>query len=252
MKLMNRGLAFTILCAVVLLFAPRGYSAGRVTGFESGDPPIAHTVGDAGAVGSFESVAPVELDQQFLITTISSMDGDMLSPIFGDAGLNNSLQTLFFGTALPGQEGSGLLVPFTVTTGDAFLTFNYDFLTNENGPGYHNDIAFYALFSDSTNLLGSYTRIIDASTAAPLSPLSNGPFVLHTGYNSYSIDVSGLAPGNYNLGIGVEDVMTVDNPSGLLIDNVQILAAVPEPSVAALTIAGALLLLVIRSRLKSF
>ena len=177
----------------------------------------------------------------------------MLSPVSGtNAVLNSALQTFFNGTALLGQEGAGFLVPFTVTAGDQFLTFNYDFLTNEFGTGFHNDFGFYAIFSGTTNVSSGAHNFIDAASAQSLLgpvPDANGPFGLHTGDRSYGIPVASLAPGNYTLGIGIEDATNRQNASGLLVDNIQV-AAVPEPSVVGLTIAGAILLVAVRRRMK--
>jgi hypothetical protein len=73
------------------------------------------------------------------------------------------------------------------------------------------------------------------------------PFQFHTGYNTLSLSLALLAPGTYTLGIGVADAQTADHASGLLIDDVQV---VPEPSVVALAIAGAGLLIGARRRIK--
>jgi hypothetical protein len=73
------------------------------------------------------------------------------------------------------------------------------------------------------------------------------PFQFHTGFQTLSLSLASLAPGNYTLGIGVEDRLNADHASGLLIDNVQV---VPEPSVIALAVAGAGLMLGVRRRIK--
>ena len=74
-------------------------------------------------------------------------------------------------------------------------------------------------------------------------------FFDHTGYQTFSLDISGLAPGNYQLGFGVEALSggSAQHDSGLLVDNVQI---VPEPTTIAFSIAGGSLLVALRRRFK--
>jgi hypothetical protein len=45
------------------------------------------------------------------------------------------------------------------------------------------------------------------------------------------------------------DATTTDNPSGLLIDNIQV-TAVPEPTTIGFSVAGAALLVALRKRIK--
>jgi hypothetical protein len=250
MKSLQRGLMLGAVCGLFLIVSSRGYALGKVQGFEVGDPTVTKT-GDASVQTTYKGVAPQEGSNQFLITTIASGDGDGLTPVSGtDAVLNSALQTFFFGTTLTGTEGSGFLTSFTVAPGDTSLTFRYDFLTNESPAPFHNDFAFALLFNSSNTLIGGVRTIITATTAQPgLSLLSDqsGPFQFHTGYTTFAISLVGLTPGTYTLGIGIEDRTTSDIPSGLLVDNITI---VPEPSTVGLGIAGAVLLVALRRRLK--
>jgi len=102
--------------------------ASRVQGFEPGDPAVT-SIGDAGTKGIYQSQAPPEGSNQFLLTTIGmeSNEDNLGSQSGGFAVGNAALQTFFHGLPLGGFEGSGVLIPFTVSAGDTILTFQYDF-----------------------------------------------------------------------------------------------------------------------------
>src|SRR5207302_7825515 len=122
------------------------------------------------------------------------------------------------------------------------VTFNYDFLTDEDPSGtHHNDFAFWELNSGTIHVF--------ADTASSLHPTdaSNSVFALETGYHTVTINIT--TTGTYTLGIGVMDATTADNPSGVLIDNIQV-TPVPEPTTIAFSIAVAALLVALRSRTK--
>ena len=220
--------------------------ARKIQGFEAGDPAVT-SAGDASALGTFQAEAPPEGSDQFLITSIKTGDGDSLTPVSGTNAITNaSLQTFFHGITLLGTEGSGVLIPFTVLAGDTTLSFQYDFLTNEdqsNG-SHHNDFAFDALFNSSNALVAGSQNTFATVNLSTLNLFgAQSPFIFHTGYQTLTLNISALAPGNYTLGLGVEDRTTSDANSGLLIDNFQI---VPEPSTIGLGLAGAVLLLALR------
>jgi hypothetical protein len=222
--------------------------ASTVQGFESGDPAVT-SIGDAGKQGSFQGQAPPQGTMQFLLTTVGmTSNEDGVTAQSGTFAVGNAaLQTFFHGVALGGFEGSGVLIPFTVSAADKQLTFQYDFLSNEPFQSMPRaDFAFTAIFNAANALQGS------TSTFAVESPSmqtfnSQTPFIFHTGLQTLTLSLGALAPGNYTLGIGVEDASTADHASGVLIDNVQL---VPEPSVFALAIAGAGLLIGVRRRIK--
>jgi len=162
---------------------------------------------------------------------------------------NVTLQN-FFGVSLTGNEGSGVLIPFTVGAGDTLLTFQYDFLTNEvfqSTP--RDDFAFAGVFNSGNVLQGGLNNVATVFNPPTAFDTFNGgiPFQFHTGLQTFSLSLASLAPGNYTLGIGIEDRSTADHASGILIDNVQV---VPEPSVLALSIAGAGLMVAVRRRIK--
>lgn len=243
----------TVVLAALLLsvtFSQRA-SARKIEGFEPGDQAVTST-GDAGPLGSFQGQAAPEGSNQYLVTTINSADGDGLSPVSGTNAVSNSaLQTFFNGISLAGGfQGSGLLIPFTVMAGETTLTFQYDFLTNERDQNGRADFGFAAIFNGSNTLQGTVNRFVTYSSLMTLSLFgSQSPFIRHTGLQTATLNISGLAPGNYTLGVGVDDSAAVDGASGLLLDNFQV---IPEPSVTALAVGGIVFLLVgLRRRTKN-
>jgi hypothetical protein len=241
------------LFVAITLIATAGLTdlarADRVQGFETGDPAVT-SIGDAGKVGTFQGEAPPEGSSQYLLTTIGMMSNeDGLAPQSGSFAVGSGALNAFFnGVAVGGFEGSGVLIPFTVTAGQTLLTFQYDFLSNEPFQSMpRGDFAFAAIF-DSSNALQSSTTLATAfdQSITPFDPAHQDPFQFHTGLQSLPLSVANLAPGNYMLGFGVADVGTADHASGLLIDNVQL---VPEPSTIAFALAGAGLLVAVRRRI---
>jgi len=232
-------------CAMSPAFA----QAHREQGFETSDPNNFTFTGDAGKKGTYQTQDPSEGSMQFLLTTIgmSSNEDGATSQSGSFAVSNAALQTFFNGISLGGFEGSGILVPFTVGAGDTSVSFDFDFLSNEPfSTPQRNDFAFAAIFSGTSLVANSFTTVAQASTANFGLFEPQNPFIFHTGYQSQNMSFS-LAPGTYFLGIGVEDVGSFDHASGLLIDNVQV---VPEPSVVALALAGAGLLVAARRKIK--
>lgn len=241
----------SLLASVVL--APLSQGA-RVQGFESGDPAVLST-GDAGSRGSYQGEAPPEGTSQFLLTTVGMMSNeDGVGSQSGAFAVSiASLQTFFHGVSLMGgQEGSGVLIPFTISAGDGQLTFDFDFLSNEVLQSMPRDDFAVALIFNGANALQSGATFADVTTDMNSFSLfgPQTPFQFHTGYQTFSLSVAGLAPGSYSLGIGVVDSATPDHASGLLIDNVQTVSAVPEASTVSLAIAGAILLMAVRKRFR--
>jgi hypothetical protein len=246
------GASLGVLACVILAHTS---NARLIQGFEPGDPALTGSTGDASIVGTFEGEAAPQGSKQFLLTSlIGTADQDGFSDVSGTAAVSNaSLQSFFFNDingTLTGLRGSGVLVPFTVIAGDTILTLQYDFLSNQpQASTQKNDFAFEAIFNNSNALVQGASKFAQV-TGTTFSLFGSGPFLDHTGYQTLTLNISGLAPGNYNLGIGVEALAGGSNQhdSGLLIDNIQVL--VPEPSTVAFAIAGAALLVVLRSRIK--
>lgn len=228
----------------------------KIEGFEAGDPAFT-SIGDAGNQGSYQGEAPPEGSVQYLITTVRTTDiEDGVTPQSGtNAASFSALNTFFFNTTVNNEDGSGLLIPFTFMTGDTTLTFQYDFLSNEPAQSTpRGDFAFEALFNPGTSsLVGSVTHFAIASASSPsLLFGAESPFIFHTGYQTFTLSLTGLGltvGTTYDLGIGVADATNTSHASGLLVDNVQV-AAVPEPSTVGLGIAGAVLMVALRSRIK--
>lgn len=222
----------------------------QAQGFEPGNPAVV-SIGDAGIRGSYQGQGAPQGSNQFLLTTIGSMSNeDSITSQSGVFAVGNVSLQNFFGIALTGNEGSGVLIPFTVGVGDTLLTFQYDFLSNEVFQSMpRDDFAFAAIFNSGNALQGSVNTVASVfNPPVAFDGFGGGiPFQFHTGLQTFSLSLASLAPGNYTLGIGIEDRSTADHASGLLIDNVQV---VPEPSVFALIAAGAGLMLGLRRRIK--
>jgi hypothetical protein len=222
-----------------------------VQGFEAGDPSFTHA-GDASSQGTFQGEAAPQGSNQYLVTTIgtNSNNEDTLTPISGTPAAGFSALNTFFGTTVTNEEGSGVVIPFTVLAGDSTLSFQYDFLSNEPGQATpRNDFGFEGLFNSGGALLGSINNFVNVNTASFTLFGAQSPFTFHTGYQTLNLDVSSLAPGNYELGIGVSDAVNTSHASALLIDNVQV-SAVPEPSTLGLMLAGAAGFAAIRRRIR--
>ena len=241
------------LIAAITLAVQASYAA-RVQGFESGDPAV-NGFGDAGTQIGYQGEAATDPTHWYLLTTFRSTDNE--DGITSQSGSNAlAFATLndashFNGAAPVGVDGSGVFIPFTVNAGDQFLSFDYDFLSNEPGQSIpRNDFSFAAFFSTSgTVIAGTSTKFATVTGSAFSLFGAQAPFVFHTGVQTLQMSVAGLAPGSYLLGIGVEDATNGDHASSLLIDNVQT-SAVPEPTTIGFTFAGAALLTALRRRIK--
>ena len=240
-----------VSAAAIALAVHTASAATRIQGFESGDPAVTG-FGDAGTQLTYQGEAATDPTHWYLLTTVRTTDTeDGVTPQSGNnalpfATLNDSSH--FNGAAPVGVDGSGVFIPFTVNPGDTTLTFNYDFLSNEPGQTTpHNDFSFAAFFTTSgTVIAGTSTTFANASSATSLFGTQT-PFVFHSGIQTLSMSVASLAPGNYLLGIGIEDATNGNHASGLLIDNITM---VPEPTTIAFSIAGSALLVALRSRIK--
>ena len=142
-------------------------NARVVQGFESGDPALTGSAGDASYQGAFQGEAAPQGTQQYLLTSLTgTADNDGVTDVSGTAALSNMSLEAFFNSqingTLIGLRGSGVLVPFTVMSGDTTLTFQYDFLSNQpEQTSPKNDFAFDAIFSGSgatLTLQGTATR----------------------------------------------------------------------------------------------
>ena len=132
--------------------------------------------------------------------------------------------------------GSALSQAFVANAGDV-VTFQWDFLTNEDTPSAHNDFSF-------VNILSLQTL---ADTNFPNFISSNTSFLSETGFQNFSYTIP--TAGTYTLGVGVVNVGDTSVESGLLVDDfVVTTAAVPEPGSPVLLVIGFLGVLALLAR----
>lgn len=237
-----------LIVAFVLIFLPlKSARATLIEGFENGLTP-GSTVGDASVQLSYFGINPTEGTHQLALSTINQLSDPGYTPISGSTGAVSVVTIANFlgiptGTIrdglVTGQEGSAFQLNLGMLNAGDVITFDYNFLTDEVQPGAHNDFAFFTL-----GLPGN-TPVIADTFSSLLHPTTGqgNPFVLETGYQTFSITVN--TAGMYTLGIGVADGTTTDVPSALLLDNIQ-LFQVPEPSTLALALVGTGLLFAAR------
>lgn len=251
------GSTFRLMAALTVLSVMSIFGTARaalVDGFESGSFSGSEAaVGDAGITTSFFSINATEGTHQLLLTTINNThDGtNGYSHVFSDAVPNSTLAT-FFGVSgslirdgvAVSQEGSGFSINLGTLTAGTTISFDWNFLTDEIAPDQHNDFSYYTLtgISGVTLIADTNSGLLHPTTGA------GNPFALETGYQTATISIT--ITESYVLGLGVSDATTSDNPSGLLVDNLQVISTVPEPTTIGFSIAGAALLVALRSRFK--
>ena len=242
-----------VLIGVLLISLGGIARATLVEGFESGAFGAGESAtGDAGIKGTYFGIAPAEGTKQLLLTTINNGHDPSYTNQSGSDAVDNATLATFFGVSgslirdgiAVSQEGSGFKMDLGMLTAGTVITLSYDFLTDEVAPNQHNDFAFYTL----TGKAG--VTVISDTNSGLLHPTTDptNPFALETGYQTLVINIT--ATGTYTLGLGVSDATTTDNPSGLLIDNIQVVSPVPEPTTIAFSVAGAALLVALRSRIR--
>lgn len=252
MKLnMTNGRVSAVLTGVLLLSLVGIARATLVEGFESGSFSGSEAIsGDVGIRGTYFTIAPTQGTKQMLLTTINNSSDDGFSNQSGANAVPVTTIASFLGISTAsihdgiaqGTEGSAFTINLGALNVGDVVTFDYDFLTDEIAPGQHNDFAFWELNSGAIHIFADTNSAFLHPTDA-----SNTVFGLETGYHTVSITITTAA--TYTLGIGVMDATAADNPSGLLIDNIQV-TPVPEPTTVAFSIAGAVLLVALRSRIK--
>jgi serine protease len=246
---------FRLMAVLTACLLISSYGIARATvveGFESGTFSGSEaSVGDTGITTSFFGINATEGTHQMLMTTINNGHDAPQTHFFSDAVPNSSIDSFFGlaatqprdGTAVS-QEGSAFSINLGTLTAGSTISFDYDFLTNEIQPGAHNDFAYYLLVGSST------VNVLADTNSAFLHPTTGAgdPFALETGYHTATINIT--TTGTYTLGLGVSDAVTTDTSSGLLIDNIQVISPVPEPTTIAFSVAGAALLVALRRRIK--
>lgn len=224
---MRNGL-ITILAIVGLLSLGLATPSFAITngGFETGNFSGWDTTGITSVIGSFAG-GPTEGTSQARIET-GDIDPAAKSVLELETFLGLSAGSLKgLGNGEP-VNGSAIKQTFSASLGDV-LSFDWNFLTNENPLLPINDFSFVTLLSLST--LGSVT----SSTLVPLG----GDFNSHTGFQTFSAVIP--SPGAYVLGLGVVNVDDDEVSSGLLVDNVTLTgdtSTAPEPGTLLLLGSG--------------
>ena len=229
--------AFVAAAVVTLAAAVRPVAAQQlIQGFETGFDLAANTRGDAALVGAdfFDpATLPPQGASQLLLTTLSAgADGSSYSGTSAvsvasvEAFLNLQRGQILSGGAL-GDASALRLTPIALNVGDV-VRFSYNFLTSATGVADGRDFAFLTLQRGSADpLLLPFASVGDAVTAS-----SSARFDFETGTRTGQLPVITLA-GTYTVGFGVTDFGNNAVGSGLLLDNVQVIA-IPEPSAAIL------------------
>ncbi len=129
-------------------------------------------------------------------------------------------------------QGSAIKQTFTANAGQV-LSFDWNFLTNEETPSqFFNDFFFVNI--SSANNVSSLSKLAETASGLTASPTSNYPdtnkrFAKETGFKTftYSLPTTGI----YTLEIGVTNVGDPYGVSGVLIDNATVsTTSVPEPN----------------------
>lgn len=190
------------------------FEAGSFTGWST----IGNTRLETAEFGS----GPTQGSYEALVTNGSGSVADLELETF----LGLEAGSLFdLGNGIP-TNGSAIKQTFTANAGDV-LSFDWNFLKDQEPDPIFNDFAFFSLNSLST---------LASPLTSSLVPFS--AFDQQTGFQTSSFTVP--TTGTYTLGVGVVNVNDTIGDSGLLVDNFSV-KPVPETSSVLGTLAlGAL------------
>jgi hypothetical protein len=205
------------LMGVVTIFSANPSQAVVVNGSFENNFNGWTTIGQTNIRGSGFGSGPTDGNRQALIRNGGDSVGVRRLENFLGLALG-SLNSLGNGQT---TQGSAIKQTFSANAGDV-LTFDWNFLTNEESNTTFNDFAFVAI--------ASLQELADTATPS-VSSVTN--FARETGFKNFSYTFA--STGNYTLGLGVVDVGDTIVNSGLLVDNVNV-KTVPEP----FTILGSL------------
>jgi subtilisin family serine protease len=172
-----------------------GFEMGDFTGWQI----LGNTTIETDSFGS----GPIQGTYQALATSSSGSVSDTEIEYFLELA-PGSLDSLGNGDA---TSGSAIARSLTVSAGDQ-VSFDWNFLTNEDTPTSHNDFAFVYIASDGLDTLAN------THDTFVLSPTS---FYEETEFDTFSYTFP--ADGTFTLGVGVVDVEDTVVDSGLLVDN---------------------------------
>lgn len=211
--------------------------------FETGLTGWTVVGGDTDTVGTVYGISPTDSSSQARLITSGSVATD--STLESGLGLTSGrLDTLDGGTAPSAVNGTAIFQTVTgVVAGDE-LRFDWQFLTNENAAFLgNNDFAFWSL----TGATNPQPGAVLAKALTSQTPTESAGFSYKSSPDSVSFVFS--AAGDFKLGFGVVNVQSSTSDSALLVDNVRIVSAVPEPTaVAMLSMVGGALALRRRRR----
>ncbi|MEQ9482536.1 S8 family serine peptidase [Coleofasciculus sp. F4-SAH-05] len=179
--------------------------------FETGDFTDWNSIGDATIQTATIGSTPTDGTFQALITNGQGSVSDSNLETF--LGLNSGeLDNLGNGDAI---EGSALqLTPITVKAGD-IVSFDWNFITNEQTPSNYNDFGFISISSTLLSELADTNQQFNRFT---------GSFGKQTNYGTF--DYQFTQAGTYTIGLGLVDADDNSVDSGLLVDHFQI---TPDP-----------------------
>lgn len=257
-KSLSNKATFATFCFVV---CTAGTAFGQVNngGFETGNFTGWTTAGDNLVIGNTLGINPPEGSFQALSAT--STDGTINSNIVAGTGVyestlesqagltNGSLSAVGNGTNIFGSE-----ITQTLSAGaGSSLNLSWDFLTNQVyydgtsasfGPDPNNNDFSYVSIVDLTNSTSTVFKLADtfygysvAGNAAGFitgftTTASTNPFISETGYHNFRYDFS--TAGSYEISIGAVNAATGPVANGInsavLVDNVTLTNAAPEPS----------------------
>ena len=216
-----------------------------IEGFELGTGTVFGDASRVGIYGPTGGVVPPQGSFQLLLTTFSTLSPGDGAPISGtNAQRTATLETNLGlaagtirnsnvgGSAGNGFEGSAYTLTISLNAGDVFR-FQYDFMTVEDPAQipFHPDFAFFSVRGAAS----SYSTLIDASAALTVNANLTS-FNFESGYRT--VNFTALTSGSYTFSIGVMDAGTVGTlQSGLLLDNIQVIA-IPEASTLAFALIG--------------
>ncbi|NEP11656.1 MAG: S8 family serine peptidase, partial [Symploca sp. SIO2C1] len=178
-------------------------------GFELGDFSGWNLIGDTSIETAAVSSNPTEGTYQALVTTGNNSVSDAELEDF--LGINSGdLDALGNGDAIAGSAIQ--FTSITVAAGDE-LSFDWNFLTNENTSSIYNDFGFVSITSGD---LTSGDLLELADTTNQFSRFA-GSFGSETGYGTFTHEFT--TAGTFMVSIGVVDVVDNGVDSALLVDN---------------------------------